>query len=300
MADSHSTLTYLAALRAAAEAVVHAATDYDLDDDIHGLDPAVGEAVRRLDAVLARLSIGDWAQKPLSTSDERREPSPECTGIAATWCPAHGNCSCRPKCCEDYMQHEGRGWRCAHCDLRLGPQDVEAERNDPECPLHSDRSSHGEQPPSPPTGGEPQTQHEVARTQLRTWLAEDTTGGERTCAGWQQALDAAKHAMADVRPWLDLPEQAEPWHRLGHAIAEAERMLLRMPLPLPPSEPEWQPITTAPKDRTRVLLLGVDGGVEIGHWDGEEWLGDDGYQMARTHWMPLPSPPSETPAQEGR
>lgn len=63
---------------------------------------------------------------------------------------------------------------------------------------------------------------------------------------------------------------------------------------------QWQPIETAPKDGTRVLLftrwLG-DGqyhcppfdDVQIGLWDRDEWelinIGDP------THWMPLPSPP---------
>jgi hypothetical protein len=68
----------------------------------------------------------------------------------------------------------------------------------------------------------------------------------------------------------------------------------------------WQPIETAPKDGTRVLIYG--------YWDGELsdldeepevwkarfslgtwWVDSDQYYVARvvnpTHWMPLPKPP---------
>lgn len=56
---------------------------------------------------------------------------------------------------------------------------------------------------------------------------------------------------------------------------------------------DWQPIDTAPKDRTFVLL-GVRGGeVCIGFWNGVAW--DDGdfnnHMTGFTHWMPLPEPP---------
>lgn len=65
----------------------------------------------------------------------------------------------------------------------------------------------------------------------------------------------------------------------------------------------WQPIETAPKDGTVVLIHDPDdapytGIVTIGLFDGEKWNGcDHGYHMnagiivAPTHWMPLPSPP---------
>lgn len=68
----------------------------------------------------------------------------------------------------------------------------------------------------------------------------------------------------------------------------------------------WQPIETAPKDGTRILIF--QGGLEwsrevqIGWWDSggtrSGWSAssyEDGHilneKQAPTHWMPLPSPP---------
>lgn len=69
---------------------------------------------------------------------------------------------------------------------------------------------------------------------------------------------------------------------------------------------EWQPIETAPKDGTRVLL-GRAEWVEIGRWLANSrayrgaplgtWMDDadnggpEGHDWP-THWMPLPPPPA--------
>jgi len=83
---------------------------------------------------------------------------------------------------------------------------------------------------------------------------------------------------------------------------------------------EWQPIETAPKDGTPIILFG--GRVTAGHWEAERWpvsaeyhgstgeyLGqfetgecieawwyseDGGFdsESQPTHWMPLPPPPA--------
>lgn len=67
---------------------------------------------------------------------------------------------------------------------------------------------------------------------------------------------------------------------------------------------EWQPIETAPKDGTQILLfwpyITQEGGVTTGHWyragEGvpDRWYSPivNGYATPPTHWMPLPSPPS--------
>lgn len=62
---------------------------------------------------------------------------------------------------------------------------------------------------------------------------------------------------------------------------------------------KWQPIETAPKDGTRVLLHSPDTHLYtpvLGTWvetkeRWEEWGGY--YPCNPTHWMPLPEPPKE-------
>jgi len=57
--------------------------------------------------------------------------------------------------------------------------------------------------------------------------------------------------------------------------------------------PLWQPIETAPKDDTEVLVLCGDGGIVIGCFAGGMWWIEQTYYEERkpTHWMPLPEVP---------
>ncbi|WP_147029355.1 DUF551 domain-containing protein [Methylobacterium oxalidis] len=85
--------------------------------------------------------------------------------------------------------------------------------------------------------------------------------------------------------------------------------------------PEWQPIETAPRDDTWILLSGgtVDWAeyafgitcppVVVACRRSEEWivsLADSGYALTRyrnpTHWMPLPATPlpDDAPTQSSR
>jgi hypothetical protein len=67
------------------------------------------------------------------------------------------------------------------------------------------------------------------------------------------------------------------------------------------NETAWQPIETAPKDGTRILVCQrmvrgemVFRSVRITHW----WFSFGRWNMTRgtpTHWMPLPDPPEPTP-----
>ena len=61
----------------------------------------------------------------------------------------------------------------------------------------------------------------------------------------------------------------------------------------------WQPIETAPKDGTYVLLYEPrddDHAIEVGFYECETWYGMDHiYSIYPTHWMPLPKPPEQTP-----
>lgn len=65
--------------------------------------------------------------------------------------------------------------------------------------------------------------------------------------------------------------------------------------------PEWQPIETAPKDGTRILVWPYwsDGTPEVVKWvkmrrvpDRWEVHGGTFLNSQPTHWMPLPDPPN--------
>lgn len=69
-----------------------------------------------------RSALSIWADIQAKTLDELRAladriESRECTGLSASWCPVHGDCTC--------------------------PEPLEALDADA-CPLHSDASSHAE------------------------------------------------------------------------------------------------------------------------------------------------------------
>jgi hypothetical protein len=60
---------------------------------------------------------------------------------------------------------------------------------------------------------------------------------------------------------------------------------------------EWQPIDTAPKDYTYILLWNGNWHW-IGMWDGNasKWeIDGDQYEedLKPTHWVPLPAPPKK-------
>ena len=75
-----------------------------------------------------------------------------------------------------------------------------------------------------------------------------------------------------------------------------------------PEGPAWQPIATAPKDGTEILL--TDGSqVWAAVWSfppqvadptHTDWESSDGHSLpiVFTHWMPLPSPPAQATAEK--
>jgi Protein of unknown function (DUF551). len=65
--------------------------------------------------------------------------------------------------------------------------------------------------------------------------------------------------------------------------------------PRTPTEGGWQPIETAPKDGTRVLVS-AKGGVTAAEYKFNEWwcIAGTAFPLADvTHWQPLPKAPKE-------
>lgn len=66
-----------------------------------------------------------------------------------------------------------------------------------------------------------------------------------------------------------------------------------------PAFGKWQPIKTAPRDETEILLADPSGSFEVGYWYADGWVSWEGLPDAEpdwiywepTHWMPLPEPP---------
>jgi hypothetical protein len=73
-------------------------------------------------------------------------------------------------------------------------------------------------------------------------------------------------------------------------------------LPAKDAVPDWQDISTAPRDGTDVLI-GLGDTIAIGFYCPENdprlppgwiWAGEDlWFRCEPTHWMPLPAPPKE-------
>jgi hypothetical protein len=80
------------------------------------------EAWVRIDPWPSTCEHGPWFERVASLQRfwPAKVPRPECTGLAATWCPNHGDCSCPPK------------------------ENGERDLDDPGCPLHSESSDHAE------------------------------------------------------------------------------------------------------------------------------------------------------------
>lgn len=85
-------------------------------------------------------------------------------------------------------------------------------------------------------------------------------------------------------------------------IADEFIPAMRKMLPVINPPPEWQPIETAPKDGTNILIAYRDGYfgdmvVTKAAWDEdkEKWdklFSNEYIKDIPTHWMPLPKPPT--------
>lgn len=65
---------------------------------------------------------------------------------------------------------------------------------------------------------------------------------------------------------------------------------------------DWQDISTAPRDGTKILLLD-ENGCGSGYWHIDGWMADWGnyyeYEPEATHWMPIPALEKHRQRREG-
>jgi hypothetical protein len=62
--------------------------------------------------------------------------------------------------------------------------------------------------------------------------------------------------------------------------------------------PDWQDISTAPRDGTEIIVLIRPKVIRLGWWfhpssRTKDWHDENGNVIHPTHWMPLPAPPKE-------
>ena len=82
------------------------------------------------------------------------------------------------------------------------------------------------------------------------------------------------------------------------ALLQYELEKLRAELENIKAENEWQPIETAPKDKSNVVLLRQQcGSVANGYFLAEAYAGNGAWiwpyiHKTPTHWMPLPKAPN--------
>jgi len=129
---------------------------------------------------------------------------------------------------------------------------------------------------------------------------------------WQSAAAHARQATKIPEGWQLVPMEATPemigaagWANTPEVHKDYQKMLAAAPKPqkiMSDGTIGWQPIETAPKDGTNILVYTAYGQCEV-YWGDCGWeqkacifVEDDGYWNAflcvlPTHWMPLPAPP---------
>ena len=107
-------------------------------------------------------------------------------------------------------------------------------------------------------------------------------------AAQRQELVAARGARVDAGQQVYLLDV-----ELGEELKALLKTCKPGPIIVGPREPVWQPIATAPKDGTTLLIYCERRGEHVGKWlrHKECWIVTGGDSIVPTHWMPLPEPP---------
>ena len=145
----------------------------------------------------------------------------------------------------------------------------------------------------------------------REWLDKATLTRTPSPQPDQETVERVAKAIFIERVGYFSPEDDASWDNAGAHAQDHHRDLARAAIaalnPPPGNGGGWQPIETAPKDGTYVLIAteSHDGGMTTACWDAEWssssgwWLLDNGKDpeiplrgAEPTHWMPLPAAPS--------
>jgi TolA-binding protein len=120
--------------------------------------------------------------------------------------------------------------------------------------------------------------------------------GEKINADLQQQLTEAQAEISELN------ELNKRYEKQFERMPEIE--LMRQQLTEANRRGEWQPIETAPKDGTEVLLCSGCRDVGLCYWrddhimTGWTWGLGKAFNNA-SHWMPLPAPPTATSKRGG-
>lgn len=164
-------------------------------------------------------------------------------------------------------------------------------------------------------GGDPEIGYEnwpwhdewlhYAKRAIAAWNRRTLSAPVGKAGGGVEEGDEAQDIYSEaLRAMWDLPEIGDKPNIVyrNEAIGVLANFFarLRALLPLPPSDTPaagdgWQPIETAPKDGTPVLIADDSGVFRARWWGGEKWA-VDGYSQGLWHdetllWQPLPANP---------
>ena len=108
---------------------------------------------------------------------------------------------------------------------------------------------------------------------------------------WRRSAPTSTSELVPIETCRRLERERDEWKAVAskqaamHDQAERERDEAR--------EPKWQPIETAPKDGTKIIVFesGQIMQVAWGGVFGDTWQGFSFFVEYPTHWQPLPTPP---------
>ncbi len=143
--------------------------------------------------------------------------------------------------------------------------------------------------------------------ELYTWLQEDIRPLNARIKELEQAINNCDMlARREIRK-ADQSHASSRWNHIRRFCKEvgvsSETGVLRESVEegAPPQEQGWQPISSAPKDGTQILLwiTGIEPRPRIGFWSEREsesgWYGLQSQHFTGFNvpfWMPLPQPPA--------